>query len=132
MRFATESGRPEIVMERASIDRVKSAIVNKMLNRGFRITRDTQFELTFEKTYANPVTGVLLGDEYIGQPNTGITFTIAQRGEDVRVVTDVAFIANPGSPQERRFEGTQTAQLLAKSVLEETAAEQSRSSVRAQ
>ena len=99
---STASGKPEVTIRQASPESVKAAIVNGMLNRGYRITRDTQFELSFDRPVDNVLAAALLGSRYDAIPNARVTFQIAHLAPDVRVVADMAIITNPGSSFERR------------------------------
>jgi len=97
----TPSGHPEVTISRVAPDRVKSALVNKMIDSGYRITKDTQFELTFDKPADSALAILLLSSDRGGTPNMRVAYSIAQVGDDVRVVADVAIISNPGSPYEK-------------------------------
>jgi hypothetical protein len=99
----TPSGHAEVTISRLAPDKVKAALVNKMIDRGYRITKDTQFELTFDKPADNAVAVILLSSERGGTPNLRVSYSIAQVGDDVRVVA-VAVISNPGSPYEKRLD----------------------------
>jgi hypothetical protein len=102
VQHETASGHPEVTVQNVAADKVKAALVNKMLNKGYRITRDTQFELAYDKPVENVMASVLLGSKYDSQPNARVAYSIAQVGKDVRVVADLAVITNPGSAFERR------------------------------
>ncbi len=78
--------------------------VSEMANAGYRITKDTPYELAFDKPVQNLAMAVLLGSRYDAQPNARVTYTFAQIGNDTRVIGDVAVITNPGSAFERRTE----------------------------
>lgn len=79
----TPSGRAEVTIAAAAPDKVKSALVNIMINANGRITKDTP-----SSNYAQPI--------------ERISFTLAQVGDATRVVADISFIANPGSAFEQR------------------------------
>lgn len=98
---ATASGKPEMTVA-APADLVKPVIVGKMLSRGYRITRDTQYELSFDKPTDNIAVAVLLGSKYDSQPNARVSYSFAPIGGETRVVADMAIITNPGSAFERR------------------------------
>jgi SPOR domain len=102
VRQNTASGRPEVTVHQVPADRVKAAIVNEMIDMGYRITKDSQFEIAFDRPTDNPVAAVLFGSKYDAQPNARISYSIAQMGNDVRVVADMAIITNPGSGFEQR------------------------------
>ena len=95
-----------------------------MLNKGYRITKDTQFELAFDMPVDNAMVSVLLGSKYDSQPNKRVSYSIAQVGEDVRVVADFAVITNPGSAFERRTDLNESAATTdVQTLLEEVASE---------
>jgi hypothetical protein len=100
--FDTRSGHPEVTISRVAPDKVKSALVNKMIDEGYRITKDTQFELTFDKLTDSTLAVILFSDR--GPPDWRVAYSFAQVGDDVRVVADVAMIQNPGSAREYRLD----------------------------
>jgi hypothetical protein len=100
----TPSGHAEVTISRVAPDRVKAALVNKMIDRGYRLTKDTQFELTFDKPADSALAIFLLSSERGGTPNMRVDYSIAQAGDDVRVVADLTIITNPGSPYEKRID----------------------------
>ena len=100
----TASGKPEVTIQRTTADAIKSAIVNRMVNGGYRITKDTPYEVAFDRPVQNIAAQVLLGSKYDSQPNARVSYMIATIGADVRIVTDIAIITNPGSPFEQRTE----------------------------
>jgi hypothetical protein len=73
-----------------------------MIDGGYRITKDTQFELAFDKPIDNAAAILLLSSEAGGAPNWRVTYSIAQIGENVRAVADLAIVENPGSLREKR------------------------------
>lgn len=98
----TASGRPEVTIAGASPDKVKPQLVNVMINDGYRITRDTPYEITFDKPVQNIAVAVLMGSKYDAQPNIRVSYSFAQLGSDTRVIGDIAIVTNPGSAFERR------------------------------
>ncbi|MBB5053047.1 hypothetical protein HNQ36_003038 [Afipia massiliensis] len=104
MNHQTASGKPEVVLQNASVDAVKSELINNMINGGYRVTKDTSYELSFDKPVQNIAAAALLGSRYDAQPNARVTYTIASMGPNIRVVADLAVITNPGSSFERRTE----------------------------
>ena len=100
----TASGKPEATISNASPEKVKPALVDQMINAGFRITKDTPYELSFDKPVQNLAVAVLMGSKYDAQPNERVSYTFANLGGSTRVIGDVAIITNPGSAFERRME----------------------------
>ena len=103
-RPQTASGRPEVTITNATPEKIKPVLVSEMANAGYRISKDTPYELAFDKPVQNLAMAALLGSRYDSQPNARITYTFAQIGKDTRVIGDVAVITNPGSAFERRTE----------------------------
>ena len=93
-----------MTISRVAPDKAKSALVNKMIDRGYRIAKDTQFELTFDKRADSALAIFLLSTDRGGTPNMRVAYSIAQVGDGVRAVADVAVIQNPGTPYEKRLE----------------------------
>ncbi len=102
VQHATASGNVEVTISAPTADVVKAALVNEMVNRGYRITKDTPYEVVFDKPVENFAAQLLLGSRYDGVPNARISYMIAATPPTVRVVADMAIITNPGSSFERR------------------------------
>jgi hypothetical protein len=98
----TPSGHAEVTISRVAPDKVKAALVSKMIDKGYRITKDSQFELAFDKPADSAIAIILFSSEAGGTPNMRVAYSIAQVGADVRVVADLALITNPGSAHEQR------------------------------
>lgn len=73
-----------------------------MLNRGFDLRKDTNYQLVFERPITDIFTAALFGSQYDHTSNARITDTLAASPESVRVIVDLAVITNPGSAFERR------------------------------
>ena len=109
VQHATSSGKPETTIAGTTPEKVKPLIVNRMLSAGYRITRDTQFEIAFDAPVKNVAAQVLLGSRYDSQPNARVSYSFASTGTETRVVADIAIITNPNSGFERRTEMNQAA-----------------------
>jgi hypothetical protein len=103
-RPETASGRPEVTIANASPEAIKPALVSYMLDAGFRITKDTPYELAFDKPVQNIAAAVLFGSRYDAQPNVRVSYSFAQFQSSTRVIADIAVITNPASAFERRTE----------------------------
>lgn len=103
VEHATASGKVETSITAPSADVVKSALVNEMVNRGYRITKDTPYEVAFDKPSDSVAAQLLFGSRYDGIPNARISYMIASTPPTVRVVADLAIITNPGSAFEQRM-----------------------------
>jgi hypothetical protein len=101
---ATGSGKVEVAINGTAPEAVKAALVNNMLNAGYRITKDTAYEIAFDRPTDNIAVAVLLGSKYDAQPNARVSYSIAATPPTVRVVADIAIITNPGSGFEQRTE----------------------------
>jgi hypothetical protein len=100
----TPSGRAEVTIPNTTVDRVKSYLVSIMTNKGYRITKDSQFQISFDKPSENIALNVLLGSKYDSTPNMRVSYDIAALPNGIRVISDLAVITNPGSAFERRTE----------------------------
>lgn len=100
-KLQTASGKPEVSIPGTTVDAVKPEIVRTMTAEGYRITRDTQYEMAFDRP-AQGAAAVLMGSRYDGVPNSRISFSFAPTGNSVLVTGDAAVITNPGSAFERR------------------------------
>ena len=98
----TPSGKPEVTISTNDFNAVKSTIVAQMLNKGYSITKDTDFQLVFEAEADSMMSTVLFGSEYDTTPVARISFSFAPIDDSVRVVADAAMITNAGSAFERR------------------------------
>lgn len=99
---STASGLPEVTIAGVTPDRVKAELVNVMINRNFRVVKDTPLQLALDAPVTNILASVLLGSQYDSQPVERASFTLIQQGGATRVVADLAIITNPGSAFEMR------------------------------
>ena len=103
IQHQTASGRPEVLIRNTTPDSAKAAIVNGMMSRQYRISRDTPYEIAFDKAVDNVALQLLLATNH-SPVITRVSYTLASVGPDVRVVADTVTIQNPGSPVEQRME----------------------------
>src|SRR3954469_20081103 len=101
---ATASGRPEVTIPGKSPAAVRSALVNRMLDVGYRVSRDDASTLTVEKEASGAAAQLLLSTPAGGSPNVRITYTFADVGRATRVVADMAIVSNPGTGLEKRID----------------------------
>jgi hypothetical protein len=94
----TPSAHPEVTISRVTPDKVKAVLVSKMTDKGYRVTQDTQFNLAFDKSASK----VFFQEGGTADRNQRVTYSIAQVGDDVRVVADVSMITNPSTGHEER------------------------------
>lgn len=97
----TASGKVETSIA-APPEAVKSALANAMVNQRYRISKDSQFEIAFDKPTENLAAVAFLGSRYDSTPNNRVSFYITPSPPVTRVVADFAIITNPGSSFERR------------------------------
>ena len=72
-----------------------------MLDRGYIVTRESDYLVTFDKRIENVLAAALLGSRYDSTPNARVTYTIAKLQGRIRVIADLAVVTNPGSAFER-------------------------------
>lgn len=96
----TPSGKVEEVFG-ASPDKVKPVLVSLMVNDGFNLTRDTNYQLAFDKPVQNVLAAALLGSKYDATPNERVSLMLVPVGPNTRVILDISVVTNPGSAFER-------------------------------
>jgi hypothetical protein len=94
----TPSAHPEVTISRVTLDKVKTVLVSKMIDKGYRVTQDTEFNLALDKSAGK----VFFQEGGTADRNQRVTYSIAQVGDDVRVVADISMITNPGTGHEER------------------------------
>lgn len=97
----TPSGRPEVTINRTTRNEVGAQLTNEMLNRGYNITKQTDYMLAFDRPVDNIFAAALLGSRYDSTPNARITYTLTDMNNETRVVADIKIVTNPGSAFER-------------------------------
>lgn len=98
--YDTASGRPEITVAR-SAGEVKTAIASYLLNRGFRVIKDTDLQVVAERQTQNIGAALLFNTEFGGLPTERVTITFLSSGGNTRVVSEVAVVSNAGSAFEK-------------------------------
>ena len=102
VKHHTASGRPEVTITTNNVGAVKGALISEMVNRGYSITRESDFLVAFDRPIDNVWAAALLGSRYDSTPNARVSYTIARIQDAIRVVADLAIITNPGSAFERQ------------------------------
>lgn len=102
VQHTTPSGKAETTIANTTTDQVKAEIVNGMMTAGYIIRQDTPYALSFDKQLQDFGAMFVYGSQYDSFPSSRVSFAIAQVGSNVRIVSDVAVITNPGSAFERR------------------------------
>ena len=106
----TASGRPERVFQ-APPEAVRSALATELVNRGYRITKESQSLIEGEK-YTDKLGAVIAySTQYDSRVMVRVTYTMIPTAEGTRVVGDIAAVSNPGSGFERShpLQNTQSA-----------------------
>lgn len=97
---STASGKPEVTIK-APVAAIKSALISRAMNKGYSVTKDSDYVLQIEKKTDNLGAAVLLGSKYDSVPAERYVFTFAQVNNEVRVVASTMFVTNPGSAFEQ-------------------------------
>ena len=98
----TPSGKPEVTISSTDGDLIKSLVISEMLNRGYSVSSEREYSISFDKSVDNVLAASLLGSQYNSTPNARITYTIIRTQNALsRVVAALQFVTNPGSPHER-------------------------------
>ena len=105
-KIETPSGRPEVTLPRIDPGQAKAALLNIMVNSGFRVAKDSQFQIAFERPTQNMAATLLLSTGYSGAPNERLSFDIAPAPGGVRVIGDSALVSNAGTAFEKRLDVT--------------------------
>ena len=103
VQHQTLSGKPEVTIFAADASLVKAEIINAMVNSGYNLSRDSAYQLVFDKQLTTNFTAqLLLGSNYDQVPAARVAYLISPTNEKVRVVADMSIVTNPGSAFERR------------------------------
>ncbi len=102
-KLQTASGRPEVSIPGTTVDAVKAEIVRAMASGGYRIVRDSQYEIAFDRPAQGPA-AVLMGSRYDPVPMSRMSFSFAPMGSSVLVTGDASIVTNPGSGFEQRVD----------------------------
>ena len=72
--YDTASGRPEVTVPRPA-NEVKTATASYLLNRGYRIIKDSELQVVAEKQTENFGTALLFNTSFGGLPTERVTTT---------------------------------------------------------
>ncbi len=98
----TPSGKPEVTIYRANVAKIKTTIINKMIDAGMLVSKTDDLMLTFEKPLKDKSLMMIVGERPDTGHNARITFNLIQLSGAVRVVADSAVIYQAGTAWERR------------------------------
>ena len=104
------SGRLDVTVPKTSPDRVKTALVNEMQKRKFRIAQETASQMAFEQPAGSSVLQSLSGADVGRDPIERVTYSIKQVGSDVQVSAEIVVISKAGSPSEKKININQSAE----------------------
>lgn len=104
--FQTASGCPEVQIAHTTKEKVADAIMQRMVNGGASLSRQTDSMLAFDKTIDDVWMSLALGSRYDVNPAARYTYSLMNTGDNVRVVGRVAGITNPGSAFEKQTDMT--------------------------
>jgi PDZ domain len=101
MPLATPTGKPEVTIQGAKIEDVKNILTSVAMDWGYTVKNVTDYVAVYEKPNTNALSNALMASQY--DPNTmwRLTYSLANLGSAVRVVTNIALVTNPGSAFER-------------------------------
>lgn len=68
IQHQTASGRPEVLIHNTAPDSAKAAIVNGMMSRQYRISRDTPYEIAFDKPVDEGMDPIKSGRSWLAFP----------------------------------------------------------------
>jgi hypothetical protein len=98
------SGKLDVTVPKTSPDRVKTALVNEMQKRKFRIAQETASQMAFEQPAGSSVLQSLSGADVGRNPIERVTYNIRQVGSDVQVSAEIAVINKTASSPEKKID----------------------------
>jgi S1-C subfamily serine protease len=94
---ACAADRAEVTIPLASADRVKAALANEMLSRGWRLVKDAGLQISFEHSISGVVANMLFSTPAGGAPIERVSFAVVGSREVTRVVADISVVSNAGT-----------------------------------
>jgi len=85
----TPSGRPEVTINTTDRSKIKSVILNELMNAGFTLISESEYGLIFSapmKGFGGVMYQALLGNAYSSQPEWNIRINMAALNNKTRVV----------------------------------------------
>jgi hypothetical protein len=115
-------GKLEITVRGTSTDRIKTMLVGEMQKRKFRITNETQSEMSFEQPVSSEVLKSLPDTDIGKAAIERVTYMIKPLAGDIRVSSEIAVISKAGSSPEKKIDISQSAEAeTVQSVLDKIA-----------
>ena len=97
----TPSGRPEILITKASASQVKNALANMMINQGYAVISDTPLLVTVDKMVSGGDAAYFTS--IYSNPYLRVTYSITESPPDVRIVANTFIISNAHTGIERIY-----------------------------
>jgi hypothetical protein len=86
------SGKPEVTITGATMDKLKTALMSEMSKRKFRVAKETQSEMSFEQPATSSALQAVASSDAGKNAIERVTYTVATVGGDMHVVADVAIV----------------------------------------
>ena len=100
VKHDTPSGKPEVSIRAPSKD-VKTALVGTLVNLGYSIKHDSDFQIVLERPVDNVMANVLLGSQYDPTVEARVTATFLEMNGSTRVISELGIVRNGGSAFEQ-------------------------------
>jgi hypothetical protein len=98
--LATASGRPDVLLRDTDVERAKSLVTGRMINRGYMPAKSDGMVVVYEKP-GSMAEGILLGSAFNPEVIHRVKASFVPMDTGTRVVLLPAVISNPGSGFER-------------------------------
>jgi hypothetical protein len=99
--LTTTSGRPEVFIANAAPGRVRAAIIDRGMSRGWTLERETENTITFVTKSNNVMASVLLSSNYDPNVMDRLRFTTISVNGGTKVYATEELVSNHGSAFER-------------------------------
>lgn len=104
----TASGAPEVTVEGKSKADVKNILMNKMIDRGFKLHKESESSLTFSRQ-SSSIGASILASAQMGQAtDQRINLNLMEAGKGTRVVASLELVGYPGTSHEQSQDWTRT------------------------
>lgn len=100
IKHDTPSGKPEVSV-RASTKDVKMAFVGTLVNLGYSVKRDSDFQIVLEHPVENVMANILMGSEYDPTVEARVTATFLEMNGSTRLIAELGIVRNGGSAFEQ-------------------------------
>ena len=100
-RLNTPSGNPEVSLKGVSRKAFASALVNRMLDKGWQIKSSDEFQVVFKRQLDSVGAMMLFGSNTNAFPEARASYALVERDDQLRVMGTAAIVTNPGSGLEQ-------------------------------